>query len=57
MQMAALALVLAIHNISTDTLIHLEFDTLVAVEAEGANPLAYDAEVFAELQQQSVPVG
>ena len=56
MQMAALAAVPAIHNISTDTLDPPEFDTLVAVrEAEGANPLAYDAEVLAELQQQAYP--
>ena len=56
MQMAALAAVPAIHNISTDTLDPPDFDVLVAVrEAEGANPLAYDAEVLAETQQQAYP--
>lgn len=56
MQMAALAAVPAIHNISTDTLDPPDFDTLVAVrQAEGANPLAYDAEVLADVQQQAYP--
>jgi uncharacterized protein (DUF1499 family) len=45
-----------IHNISTDTLDPPTFDKLVAVrEAEGANPLAYDAEVLAEQQQEAYP--
>jgi len=56
MQMAALAAVPAIHNISTDTLDPPDFDTLVAVrQAEGANPLAYNAEVLADVQQQAYP--
>jgi uncharacterized protein (DUF1499 family) len=45
-----------IHNISTDTLDPPTFDKLVAVrEAEGANPLVYDAEVLAEQQQEAYP--
>ena len=56
MQMNALASVPAIHNISTDTQDPPTFDALVAVrEAAGANPLAYDASVLAELQQQAYP--
>ena len=44
-----------IHNISTDTESPPEFDKIVAIrEAEGANPLAYSAEV-AEAQRQAYP--
>jgi len=56
MQMNAVSSVPAIHNISTDTQDPPAFDALVAVrEAEGANPLAYDASVLAQQQQQSYP--
>ncbi len=56
MQMAALSAVPPIHNISTDTNDPPEFDALVAVrQAEGANPLDYDAEVLAQIQQQAYP--
>ena len=45
-----------IHNISTDTVEPPVFNKLVAIrEAEGANPLAYDAEVLAEQQQTAYP--
>ena len=56
MQMNAVSSVPAIHNISTDTQDPPAFDALVAVrEAEGANPLAYDASVLAGQQQQAYP--
>jgi uncharacterized protein (DUF1499 family) len=56
MQLSAVSAVPAIHNISTDTQDPPQFDQLVAVrEAEGANPLAYDAEALAEVQQQAYP--
>ena len=45
-----------IHNISTDTVEPPVFNKLVAIrEAEGANPLAYDAEALAEQQQTAYP--
>ncbi|NKC00905.1 MAG: DUF1499 domain-containing protein [Pseudomonadales bacterium] len=45
-----------IHNISTDTLNPPEFDKIVALrEAEGANPLAYDAAQIAEQQRAAYP--
>ncbi len=51
MQMNAVSSVPAIHNISTDTQDPPAFDALVAVrEAEGANPLAYDASLLAQQQ-------
>ena len=56
MQLSAVSAVPAIHNISTDTQDPPQFDQLVAVrEAESANPLAYDAEALAEVQQQAYP--
>lgn len=55
-QYSTMTSVPVIHNISTDTLDPPTFDKLVAVrEAEGANPLAYDAEVLAEQQQEAYP--
>jgi uncharacterized protein (DUF1499 family) len=46
----------AIHNISTDTQNPPEFDKIVALrEADGANPLAYDASVLAEQQRAAYP--
>ena len=54
--MNAVSSVPAIHNISTDTQDPPAFDALVAVrEAEGANPLAYNASVLARQQQQAYP--
>lgn len=45
-----------IHNISTDTQNPPQFVALVPVrEAEGANPLAYDAEQLADVQRQAYP--
>ena len=45
-----------IHNISTDTDDPPQFATLVAVrEAEGANPLAYNAAELADLQRGAYP--
>ncbi len=45
-----------IHNISTDTLDPPQFDQIVAIrEAEGANPLAYDAMQLAEQQHAAYP--
>jgi uncharacterized protein (DUF1499 family) len=56
MQFSAATSVPAIHNISTDTERPPQFDTLVAVrEAEGANPLAYDAAALAAPQRQAYP--
>jgi uncharacterized protein (DUF1499 family) len=56
MQYSTMTSVPVIHNISTDTLDPPTFDKLVAVrEAEGANPLVYDAEVLAEQQQEAYP--
>ena len=56
MQMNAVSSVPRIHNISTDTLDPPSFDALIAVrEAEGANPLAYDAALLAEQQQAAYP--
>ena len=56
MQYAAVTSHPVIHNISTDTLEPPVFNKLVAIrEAEGANPLAYDAEVLAEQQQAAYP--
>ncbi len=55
-QYAAVSAVPVIHNISTDTVEPPVFNKLVAIrEAEGANPLAYDAEVLAEQQQAAYP--
>lgn len=45
-----------IHNISTDTEQPPEFDKIVALrEAEGANPLVYDAQALAQLQREAYP--
>jgi hypothetical protein len=56
MQINALSSVPLIHNISTDTEDPPAFDVLVAVrEADGANPLAYDAAVLAPQQRQAYP--
>jgi uncharacterized protein (DUF1499 family) len=45
-----------IHNISTDTESPPQFDKIVAIrEAQGANPLAYDAAVLAEPQRKTYP--
>ena len=55
-QYSAVTSVPVIHNISTDTVEPPAFNKLVAIrEAEGANPLAYDAEVLAEQQQAAYP--
>tara|TARA_B100000768_G_scaffold139786_1_gene131152 strand:+ start:83 stop:841 length:759 start_codon:yes stop_codon:yes gene_type:complete len=55
-QYAAVTTVPAIHNISTDTIDPPAFNKLVAIrEAEGANPLVYDAELLAEQQQVAYP--
>jgi uncharacterized protein (DUF1499 family) len=57
MQMNAVSSVPRIHNISTDILDPPSFDALIAVrEAEGANPLAYDAALLAEQQQAAYPL-
>jgi uncharacterized protein (DUF1499 family) len=55
-QYSAVTSVPVIHNISTDTIEPPVFNKLIAVrEAEGANPLAYDAEVLAAQQQAAYP--
>ena len=55
-QYSTMTSVPVIHNISTDTVEPPVFNKLVAIrEAEGANPLAYDAEVLAEQQQTAYP--
>ncbi len=56
LQMNAVSSVPAIHNISTDIQDPPAFDAIVAIrEAEGANPLAYDAEVLAPQQKAAYP--
>ena len=55
-QYSAVTSVPVIHNISTDTIEPPVFNKLIAIrEAEGANPLAYDAEVLAAQQQAAYP--
>ena len=56
MQFSAATSVPPIHNISTDTERPPEFDKIVAIrDAQGANPLAYDATAIAELQRSAYP--
>jgi uncharacterized protein (DUF1499 family) len=44
-----------IHNISTDVSDPPQFDKVVALRGEGTNPLEYDAETIAPLQQENYP--
>lgn len=44
-----------IHNISTDVNDPPQFDRAVALRGDDSNPLAYDAEELAPLQQQAYP--
>ena len=44
-----------IHNISTDTSDPPQFDKVVPLRGEGTNPLAYDSETIAPLQNEHYP--
>ncbi|MEZ5552605.1 MAG: DUF1499 domain-containing protein [Pseudomonadales bacterium] len=44
-----------IHNISTDVNDPPQFDAIVALRGEGTNPLDYDREKLASVQQQAYP--
>ena len=44
-----------IHNISTDINDPPQFDAVVALRGEKANPLAYEADKLATLQQEAYP--
>jgi len=44
-----------IHNISTDTVNPPQFDQVIALRGESSNPLPYNAEELAAVQQQAYP--
>jgi uncharacterized protein (DUF1499 family) len=54
-QFYAASSVPAIHNITTDIADPPQFETVVPLRGEGSNPLDYDAEELAPLQQQAYP--
>lgn len=54
-QFYAASSVPAIHNITTDVADPPQFEVIVPLRGEGSNPLAYDAEKLAPLQQQAYP--
>jgi len=55
MQFYAATSVPPIHNISTDVGDPPQFEAIVALRGEGSNPLAYDAERIAPLQEAAYP--
>jgi uncharacterized protein (DUF1499 family) len=55
MQYVAAMSVPPIHNISTDVIDPPQFDQVVALRGENSNPLEYDAQEIAPLQQQAYP--
>jgi uncharacterized protein (DUF1499 family) len=54
-QFVAATSVPPIHNISTDVNDPPAFDRIVALRGEGSNPLEYDSERLAPLQQEAYP--
>jgi hypothetical protein len=55
LQFNAASSVPPIHNISTDVNDPPQFDKVLALRGEGTNPLEYDAESIAPLQQENYP--